>query len=160
MDRLWAVKKDFDPFGRVIPGIGAAGFLPIARCTFYRCPYCHWIFKVTWGLSSSLLGSGERVCWHCKQVFWDDSNEWPEMSSQDRYSFLVPITVAGYLAAVLIIGGLLIYDHLYFQNTTNRIDPAVAVALVLPLLVWVAFRSVQVIRSIRRYNDRGKGSAA
>jgi hypothetical protein len=160
MDRLWALKRDFDPFGRVIPGIGAAGFLPIARCTYYRCPYCRWIFKLTWGLSNSLLGRGERACWHCKQAFWDGSNEWPEMSSQDRYSFLVPITIAGFLAAVLIIGGLLVYDHWYFEKSANRYNPTVAVGLVLPLSVWFAFRSVQVIRSIRRYNDRGKTSVS
>jgi len=158
MDRLWALKKDFDPFGRLIPGIGAIGVLPIARCTYYRCPYCRWIFKVTWGLSNSLLGSGERACWHCKQAFWDGSNEWPAMSSQDRYSFLVPITIAGYLASVLVIGGLLAYDHWYFEKSTSRVDPTVAVALVLPLPVWFAFRSVQVIRSVHRYNDRGKTS--
>jgi len=38
------------------------------------------------------------------------------MSSQDRYSFLVPITVAGYLAAVLLIGGLVAYDRWYFKT--------------------------------------------
>jgi hypothetical protein len=91
-------------------------------------------------------------------VFWDDSNEWPEMSSEDRYSFLGPITVAGYLAAVLIIGGLLVYDHWYFKDTASRVDPTVAVALVLPLPVWFFFRTMQVIRSIRRYNNRGKTS--
>ena len=159
MDRLWALKKDFDPFGRLIPGIGPAGFLPIARCTYYRCPYCRWIFKVTWGLSNSLLGSGERACWHCKQVFWDGSNGWPEMSSEDRYSFVLPITIGGYLAAVLVIAGLVVYDPLYFKMPANRIDLTVAIALVLPLLVWFAFRSVQVIRSVRRYNERGKPGA-
>jgi len=80
------------------------------------------------------------------------------MSSQDRYSFLVPITVAGYLAAVLLMGGLLAYDQWYFKHTASRVDPTVAVALILPLLVWFAFRSVQVIRSVHRYNDRGKTS--
>ncbi len=78
------------------------------------------------------------------------------MPSQDRYSFLAPITVAGYLAAVLLIGGLLAYDRWYFKHTANRVDPTVAVALVSPLPVWFVFRTVQVIRSIRRYNDRGK----
>jgi len=80
------------------------------------------------------------------------------MSSQDRYSFLVPITVAGYLAALLLIGGLLAYDHWYLKNTAIRVDPTVAVALLLPLPLWFAFRSVQVIRSVHRYNDRGKTS--
>ena len=80
------------------------------------------------------------------------------MSSEDRYSFLVPITVAGYLAAVLIIGGLLVYDHWYFKHTASRVNPTVAAVMIMPLAVWFAFRSVQVIRSIRRYNNRGKTS--
>jgi len=80
------------------------------------------------------------------------------MSSEDRYSFLVPITVAGYLAAVLLIGGLLVYDRWYFKHSTARVDPTVVVALILPLLVWFAFRSVEVVRSVHRYNERGKTS--
>ncbi|HET8922089.1 MAG TPA: hypothetical protein VFN26_03730 [Candidatus Acidoferrum sp.] len=80
------------------------------------------------------------------------------MSSQDRYSFLVPITIAGYLAAVLLIGGLLAYDRWYFKHSAKRVEPTIAVALLLPLAVWFVFRSVQVIRSVHRYNDRGKTS--
>ena len=80
------------------------------------------------------------------------------MSSEDRYSFLVPITVAGYLAAVLLIGGLLVYDRWYFKHSTTQVDPTVGAVLLLPLLVWFVFRSVQVIRSVHRYNERGKTS--
>ena len=80
------------------------------------------------------------------------------MPSEDRYSFLVPITVAGYLAAVLLIGGLLAYDRWYFKHSSKRVDPTVAIALVSPLPVWFLFRMMQVIRSIRRYNNRGKTS--
>ena len=31
------------------------------------------------------------------------------MSSEDRYSFVLPITIGGYLAAVLVIAGLVVY---------------------------------------------------
>ena len=98
----------------------------IFRCTVYPCPYCRWIFKITWGPFNSLPGTGERACWHCKQVFWDGSNGWPEMSSEDRYSFVLPITIGGYLAAVLVIAGLVVYDPLYFKMPANRIDLTVA----------------------------------
>jgi len=80
------------------------------------------------------------------------------MSSQDRYSFLVPITIAGYIAFVFVTAGLLIFNLWYLKESANRIDPTVAMALVMPLPVWFAFRSVQVIRSVHRYNDRGKTS--
>jgi|SRR2546430_1651370 len=159
MDRLWALKKEFDPFGPLFYGISAIGFLlRITRCAMYSCPYCRWPFKISWGPSNSLLGSGDRVSWHCKKAFWDGSNEWPEMSSQDRHPFLGPTTVAGYLAAVLLIGGLLAYDRWYFKLPASRVDPTVAVALISRLPVWFGFRTGQVIRSIRRYNHRRRTS--
>jgi len=50
MERLWALKSDFDPLGRIFLGSSGAGFLfRITRCTVYRCPYCRWIFQITWG---------------------------------------------------------------------------------------------------------------
>jgi hypothetical protein len=156
MDGLRVIENDY----RLLGGRGLRGgttLWSIFRCTVYRCPYC---FKITWGPFKSFLGAGERACWHCKQVLGDGSSEWPEKSSQDRYSFLVPITIAGYLAFVLVTAGLLIFNFWYLKESLNRVDPAVVVALVLPLPVWFAFLSVQVIRSIRRYNDRGKTSVS
>jgi hypothetical protein len=154
MDRLRVIETDCGLLGG--RGLRGGNLWSIFRCTVYRCPYCRWIFKITWGPFNSLLGTGERTCWHCKQVFWDGSNEWPEMSSQDRYSFLVPITIAGYLAFVLVTAGLLIFNLWYFKDSANRVDPTVAIALIIPLPVWFVFRSVQVIHSIRRYNNRGE----
>jgi hypothetical protein len=78
------------------------------------------------------------------------------MSSEDRQLFLVPITVAGYLAALLVIAGLLAYDHWYLKKFANHIHLTVVITLALPILGWFAFRSAQVIRSIRRYNARAQ----
>jgi len=159
MDHLWPLKKEFNPFGRLFYGISAIGFLlRITQCTMHSCPYRRGPFKITWAPSNSLLGSGDRVCWRCKQVFWDRSNGWPEMSSEERSRFLVPITVGGYLAAVLVIAGLLFVNFWYVKLPANRIDSTVVIILFLPIVPWFAFRSVQVIRSIRRYNNRGKTS--
>ena len=80
------------------------------------------------------------------------------MSGEDQYSFLVPITVSGYLGALLVIAGLLIYDSFRFKVPANRFDLYVVIILALPVVGWFAFRFVQVIRSIHRYNDRGKTS--
>jgi hypothetical protein len=160
MDRLWVLKKEFDPFGWVIPGIGAIGILPIFRCTFYRCPYCRWPFRIAWGSSNSLLGAGERSCWHCKQVFWDGSNEWPEMGSEDRRLFLLPITIAGYIAAVLVISGLYGYLLMLSKNSANRAELLFLIVLALPIALWFCFRWVQVIRSVHRYNSRRNSPAA
>jgi hypothetical protein len=157
MDRLWAVKSNFDPFGRLFFGFSGVGFLlRITRCTVFTCPYCRWIFKITWGPSNALVGGGERTCWHCKEVFWDGSNEWPEMSGEERYWFVVPITVAGYLGALLVIAGLFLYDHYVFRNHASDWNGNFLIALVLPVVAWGAFRLTQVIRSVRRYNCRGE----
>src|SRR6266851_1967026 len=155
MDQLWAIKQNVDPFPATVSFVNYNP-LAIFRCTVYRCPYCRWIFKVTWGPSNSLVGRGERACWHCKQVFSDYSNEWPEMSAGDRSLFLVPITVAGYLGALLIIGGIYAYDVFYFKRPASYGDLIFFIAFALPLVAWFTFRSVQVIRSIRRYNGRGE----
>ena|ERR1700686_3009302 len=160
MDRLWALKKEFEPFGWVIPAIEAIGILPIFRCTFYRCPYCRSVFKITWGPSNSLLGPGERRCWHCKQTFWDGSQEWQEMNGDDRMRFVLPISVAGFLGGFLIVAGL--YLILIFENK-QRVDPGAMIffiAFFLPIACWIAFRIVQIARSIRRYNNRGSVGAA
>jgi hypothetical protein len=73
MDRLWVIKKDYDPFTAKVL-LGNALFAVI-RGTAYRCPYCRRIFKITWGLSNSMLGPGQRACWHCGEIFWDGSQE-------------------------------------------------------------------------------------
>jgi hypothetical protein len=151
MDRHWVLRKDYDPFSRALfPTI----LLRIFRCTVYRCPYCRWVFKATWGPSNALLGSGERACWKCKQIFYDGSHEWPEMSAAEHQWFLVPITVAGYLGALLVIIGLYMYDLLYFKKLAGHWDPILFVAFALPVPMWFIFRYAQVIRSIRRYNGR------
>jgi hypothetical protein len=155
MDRLWALKNDFDPLGRIFLGSSGAGFLfRITRCTVYRCPYCRWIFKITWGPSNSLLGQGERNCGHCKQVFWDGSNEWPEMSSEDRQLFLLPITIAGYIGAFLVIAGLYSYSVVAVRTLANWGDLIFFSALALPIGLWFCLRGVQVARSVHRYNSR------
>jgi hypothetical protein len=155
MDRLWALKKDFDPFGLIFLGFSGAGFLfRVTRCTVYRCPYCRWIFKMTWGPSNSLLGQGERNYWHCKQVFWDGSNEWPEMSSEDRQFFLLPITIAGYIAGFLVTAGLYAYMLAATKKPASRGELLFLIELVLPVALWFCFRGMQVIRSVHRYNNR------
>src|SRR5437762_9095665 len=146
MDRLWAIKKEFEPFRWVIPGITALGILPIFRCTFYLCPYCRWSFKITWGPLNSLLGSGERTCWHCHQVFWDGSNEWPEMSSEEQRLFIFPITVCGLLGACIIVPALLVWTEFVVRHSVDFRNLLFFTPFVLPLALWFGFRSVQVTR--------------
>jgi hypothetical protein len=158
MDRLWAIKKNFDPF-KWIAGIGPVGIAALARCTYYGCPYCRWPFKITWGPSNSLLGSGEKVCWHCKQVFCDGSKEWPKMTGDERQHFLLPVSVAGWLAGTFVVMGMLIF---VFWNGPSASVTNVWILGVLsaPLALWFAYRGFQIFRSIRRYNQRGSKETA
>jgi len=158
MDRLWAVKNQFDPF-RWLVGFGGLGLLPIFRCTFYQCPHCRRPFKVTWGPSNSLLGSGERECWHCKQVFRDGSNEWPEMNSKERRLFLVPITVAGIIGAFLLMLGLAAWTFFFLRPPAHFDFALLFEILGLPIAFWFGFRILQIVRSVRRYNAQANPGA-
>jgi hypothetical protein len=157
MDRLSAIKQDFDPFPtRFLINYNV---LAIFRCSVYRCPYCKAIFKMIWGLNTTLVGEGERACWKCHNIFWDGSREWPEMSSDDRMLFFLPISVAGWFAGTLVISGILVYT-LYRNGRDSIGNFWLLVALLVPLVFWLAYRSVQIVRSVRRFNMRGSRKAA
>jgi|ERR1700722_2619077 len=155
MDRLWALKTDFDPFRAF--GIGTiALLLRIIRCSVYRCPYCRWIVKATWGPTNSLLGTGDRICWHCGNPFWDGSNEWPEMSGEDQRLFLLPITIIGFIGAFVLIAALVLWTSFSSKSPTHFEYSLFSLIFGVPLSFWFGFRGWQIFRSIHRYNDRGK----
>jgi hypothetical protein len=156
MDRLWALKTDVDPF-RLFFGTSAVGFLlRITRCTLYRCSYCRWVFKATWGPTNSLLGTGGRICWHCRNTFWDGSNEWPEMSGEDQRLFLLPIIIMGFIGAFVLIAALTLWTSLFLKNPAQLDYLWFSLFFGVPLCLWFGFRGWQIVRSIHRYNDRGK----
>lgn len=151
MDRPGAIKQDFDPF--------PAGFLfnynvlAIFRCSVYRCPYCRAVFKVIWGLKTALIGDGGRDCWKCHNEFRDGSQEWPEMSSDERMLFFLPISVAGWFAGTLIISAIILYT--LYRNGRDSIGNLWLLAvLLIPLVLWLIYRSVQIGRSVRRFHLR------
>ncbi len=158
MDRLWAIKQDIDPF-RVRFFLFYWDWLALLRCTILRCPYCRWIFKITWGPNNSLLGSGERACWHCRQVFWDGSNEWPEMDGEEQRLFLAPITIAGLIGAFLLIPGLILWTSFVVKQPGRFRYGVFFTILGTPLGLWFGFRVLQIMRSVRRYNARGNPGA-
>lgn len=147
MDRLVAIREDIQPFPTIMAGPGIL-FGLLMRCTVYRCPHCSRVFRTTWGPSGSFVGCGKRTCRKCGTIFDDLSKEWSRMSSSERMLFLLPITVAVYLAAALIIVSILAYVKLQFS-------PAVLELLVAPLLLWLMFRTVQIFWSIRRCHSAG-----
>lgn len=147
MERLEALRWDLDFF---------PGRFAIFRCTIYRCPYCQHIFKLTWGPKTAFLGRGERVCRKCKKSFRDNSKEWPEMSSGERQLFLVPISVAGWLSATIIIAAVAVFAAYERPSVGQTIAGLLTVSvLLLPLFFWFGYRGAQIVRSARRYNERG-----
>jgi hypothetical protein len=76
------------------------------------------------------------------------------MSSEDRQLFLLPITIAGYIAGFLVTAGLYAYMLVATKKPAGRGELLFLTELVLPVALWFCFRGVQVIRSIHRYNNR------
>ena len=94
------------------------------------------------------------LSWIQRCGFWDGSNEWLEMSTEDRQLFLLPITIAGYIGAFLVIAGLYAYAVVAIRKPANWGDLIFFLTLALPIGFWFCSRSVQVIRSVHRYNRR------
>jgi hypothetical protein len=115
-----------------------------------------WIFKITWGPSNSLLGTGERACWHCKTLFWDGSQEWPETSGDDQRLFLLPITVVGFVRAFILILALTQWISFFLRMPARFRYDLFFMVFGIPMLLWFAIRGWQVNRSIHLYNDRVK----
>jgi len=152
MERLTAIRTDFDPFS---PRLGLrANIFAVLRCRTCRCPRCHWIFKVAWGPSNALLGPGNRTCWHCEDHFSDESLEWPEMKRNESLKFLLPIFVAGFLGCFLVVLGMYLSALVSLPKPVNPGDVIFFAALLLPLAGWFLFRSGQILRSVRHHNRR------
>ena len=145
MGRSPAITEDIRPFPTLIPG--PAIFLGILCCTVHRCPYCKHVFRVSWGPSASFLGCGEKICTKCQRTLMS------LMSFGERSEFLLPIGLAGYLAAFLLLLGILLYAWLQFSS--DSVYPVVLEVLAVSFVLWFVLRSVQVLRSIHRYNQVG-----
>src|SRR5262245_34907373 len=144
MERLTAIRTDFDPFP---PRLGLrSNFLAVLHCTIFRCPYCRWIFKITWGPSNTLPGP--------RDPFSDESLEWPEMSNGDRMKFFLPISVAGLSGCFVVVLGMYLITLLSFHKIVNPDDAIFFATFLLPVACWCLFRSVQILCSVRRYNRR------
>jgi hypothetical protein len=157
MDRLGAQRTDYHLFGVGVPRGG--GLWAVLRCTVYRCPYCRWIFKFTWGVLDPQLGSGDRECWHCKLKFLDHSKEWPEMSGDERQRFLLPVIVSGYTAAFILIGDLWVYSVFVLKMQIDLRFSAFFLTFSFPVVSWFSFRVVQVLRAVHRYSAQEKTPA-
>ena len=130
---------------------GGAFLSGLLDLTIYRCPHCRSIYKVIPGPGVIFLGDGQCTCAKCQKAFRDRSKEWPVISSIDRFLFLFPIAVGGWILFTFAAACLLFfYGYLIFAN--NNLLPLVIAIFVLPLTAWFSFRGYQIICSVRRFN--------
>ncbi len=124
-----AIREDHDPFGFAVVNV----ITRVVRWTTLHCPHCRHVFKISWGPTLVLLGAGGRNCRACGKLFDDASREWPELDWNEKFAYLFPTSVAGLLAACLVVLALVAYAGLIDRG-------AVSVGALNALLVlFVAF---------------------
>jgi len=135
-----------------------AGLSGVVCPTVYRCPNCRKAYKMVLGPGDVFLGEGERTCSKCRTEFRDRAKEWPMLSALDRFFFLFPGFVCGWLLIALISCSLLSWFE-WTRGTTTVLIP-VAISFAAPLIAWFVFRSWQIVRSVHRFNLHGKAKPA
>ena len=101
---------------------------------------------------AGLFGTGSRQCKKCGASISDGSREWPQLSSVERWRFLIPNGALVWigLAIVALFGGLTSTDR---DESIGKVLKAVLGAglVLLPYLpAWVV-KIIQIARSRRRY---------
>ena len=77
------------------------------------------------------------------------------MSGEEQRLFLVPITVAGLIGALLLIPGLMFWTAFVLKQPGRFRYGLFFTILGIPLGLWFGFRVLQIMRSVHRYNARG-----
>jgi hypothetical protein len=75
------------------------------------------------------------------------------MSISERELFLLPISVAGWLAGTLVVCAMTLYLSRGKADVIRGL--LVNSPLLIPLALWFGIRWCQIVRSVRRYNQRG-----
>jgi len=144
----------------VAGSFGNAGsfFIGIFDPTVYRCPCCRSAFKVILGPGDIFLGEGRRNCSRCHKAFRDRSKEWPALTSLERFFYLFPTVVCGWVLIALMVCGLLAWSG-WTVGAIRVALPAVSF-FVIPLMAWFAVRSYQIARSVHRFHLYRSAKAA
>jgi hypothetical protein len=140
------------PFAVFVPSYGR--LLVFVRWTSYSCPGCGHTYRRDYWTDSVHLGPKIRACTNCNLEFDDGSRQWAELSifKKIRVFFsLVPFAIwVGFTMAGVV--------SLFVGPRDEHSWPVVVLVSafgLIPALVWSPVRLTQVIRSIRRYNERG-----
>lgn len=118
----------------------------LIRTYEFFCPNCNQRFARS--LSPMLLGPGRRKCRHCGLLFADGSQEWPALSSSDKFRFLFPVTILGGILGVI---GFAVASRYAVNDEDNWIRWLTLEIMAAPFVPYFLLRWFQVHRSRRRY---------
>ena len=156
MDLPLAIKEE-ETLAPTFLGSGSI-FTGILCPTVYRCPNCRSLYKFILGPGDVFLGEGHRTCSKCKQEFRDRSKEWPVISSTDRFLFLFPMVVGGWMLVAFT--ACVLFSYLDWNLGTAPVLMLVAIFFVMPLIAWFVIRGFQIVRSVHRFTLHGKTKVA
>lgn len=115
----------------------------------YRCPHCKHVFRRDYFPGKILLGNSEHTCSGCGKVFDHGSREWPELPFIDKFGFLFPSLAKVILGSILFLCAMTLL--IAPRDQVNWIVVIAVLGTVLvPMLPWLAVRSLPIQRSIRR----------
>ena len=126
--------------------------LGLGRWTSSACPWCRHVFRRDFWPNNVRLGSGERICRHCREPFDDGAREWPELTISKKLRFFFPPLLLG------VCGGFELAPIVLFFTLPRdeHIGPLVIVSSLIIgavlVLVWSPLRLIWVLRSTKRYN--------
>jgi hypothetical protein len=149
-----AVREDHNPFALVGLFPGCQRFLIFLRWRSYKCPHCGHVFRRDYWPANIRIGSGVHLGRKCGLEFDDGSREWPELSlAQKLRRFFPPLLMA-------IWGGFVVASILSLFIGPRDEHSLLVIVLVssfglMPTLIWSPLPLYSVVRSIRRYNNRG-----
>ena len=122
----------------------------IRRYIFY-CPECRKEYARS--ISPFQLGSGLRRCPHCTAVNRDASREWPEWKKIEKFEFLFPTAVLGYMGAV-IATLIMVIPQMSDGAERNSTRGVVALLMLLPWVPYFLKRQRAIKDSVARFAKR------
>jgi hypothetical protein len=120
--------------------------MPMIQWWKHCCSRCGNVYAQTLAQKPIWLGTGSRRCKKCGTAFSDGSKEWPQLSSAERWSFVIPN------GALVCLGSAILFGGLAYTDGENLLDSVLFGGLfLLPYLpVWIK-KSIEVARSRRRH---------
>jgi hypothetical protein len=152
-----AIREDNNsfPYAGFLPGYGR--LLLFLRWTSYACPHCHKVFRRDFWPGNVRLGSGERTCAKCGNVFDDGSREWMDLGIRGKIRIFCPPLLCGIWGGFAVAGGV---SYFAFPRDEHSLFVGVFAFLVgiVPVLLCSPYHVIAVLRSNRRYETNQRST--